>query len=152
MKLKRKCAIAMLIAVEALTLSNAAINAVMVVPMLAPKIKGAAFRSDTIFCATIGTTTEMVIVLERMAAVVTMPQKKDFHAFLKKNRLKRSGDVASKRPEINFRNNKMDVKSNMNANKARRNPFGIIVNRKSTAQPKSVHRPVNELSTGTAEG
>ena len=142
----------MLMAVDALTFNSAAINAVIVVPMFAPKIKGAAFRSDTIFCATIGTTTDIVIVLERIAAVVTIPQKKDFQAFLKKNRLKRSGEVASNNPEINFRNNKIDVKSNMNANNARRNPFGIIVNRKSTAQPKSVHRPVKELSTGTAEG
>ena len=142
----------MLMAVDALTLSNAAMKAVMVVPMFAPKINGAAFRSDIIFCATIGTTTEIVMVLDRIAAVVTIPQKNDFQAFLKKNLLNRSGDVASKSPEINFRNNRMEVKSSMNASNARTNPFGIIFSKKSTAQPKSVQRPVKEVSTGTADG
>src|SRR5688572_4372599 len=142
----------MLMAVDAFTFNNAAINAVIVVPMFAPKINGAAFLSDTIFCATMGTTTEMVIVLDRMAAVVRMPQKNDFQAFLKKNLLNRSGEVANKSPEINFRNNKIDVNSNTNASKASKKPLGIIVNRKSTALPKSVHRAVKEVSTGTTEG
>jgi hypothetical protein len=98
-----------------------------------------------------GTTTEIVIVLDRIAAVVTAPQKNDFQAFLKKNLLKRSGDVASKSPEINFRNNKMEVNKSMNASNPRRNPLGMMVSKKSTAQPKSVQRPVKEDSTGTAE-
>src|SRR5688572_5339860 len=140
---------AMLMAVDAFTLSRAAMNAVMVVPMFAPRIKGAAFFNDTIFCATMGTTTEMVIVLERIAAVVTAPQKNDFHAFLKKNRLNRSGEVASKSPEISFLNNKIEVKSKTNANSAMRNPLGMIVKRKSTARPISVHRAVKEFSTYT---
>ena|SRR5688572_15692485 len=143
---------AMLMAVEAFTFSSAAMKAVMVVPRLAPKIKGAALRSETIFCATIGTTTEMVIVLERMAAVVTMPQKKDFQAFLKKNRLKRSGELASRSPEINFRKSKMDVKRSTNASRASKNPLGIMVRRKSVTGPKSVHRGVKALSVEMVEG
>ena len=64
---------------EVFEFRNAAINAVIVVPIFAPKMKGAACFSLTIFCATIGTTTEVVMVLERMAAVVSKPQIKDFN-------------------------------------------------------------------------
>ena len=142
---------AMLIAVEALTFNNAAINAVIVVPIFAPRIKGAAFFNDTIFCATMGTTTEMVIVLERIAAVVTIPQKKDFHAFLKKKRLNRSGEVASKSPDMIFLNSKIEVKSRANATSARKNPLGSNVNRTSVARPKSVQRVVKDAATGTED-
>ena len=79
MKLKRKWAIAMLIALEVFEFKRAAMNAVMVVPILAPIIKGAACLSVTIFFATIGTTTEVVIVLDRMAAVVRSPHPKDLN-------------------------------------------------------------------------
>ena len=50
----------------------------MVVPIFAPIMNGAACFSVTIFLRTIGTTTEVVMVLERMAAVVSNPQIKDF--------------------------------------------------------------------------
>ena len=69
---------------EVFEFRNAAINAVMVVPIFAPKMKGAACFSLTIFCATIGTTTEVVMVLERMAAVVSKPHDKGFQLTLKK--------------------------------------------------------------------
>ena len=70
---------AILIALEVLEFNVAAIKAVMVVPTFAPIIKGAACFRFAIFLATIGTTTDVVIVLERMAAVVSSPQEKDFN-------------------------------------------------------------------------
>ncbi len=54
-----------------------AINAVMVVPMLAPKINDPACLSRIIFLATKGTTNEVVTVLDRIAAVVSKPQAND---------------------------------------------------------------------------
>ena len=62
----------------AFELNIAAINAVRVVPIFAPKIKGTAFLSLTTFLATNGTTNEVVTELERIAAVVIRPQPKDF--------------------------------------------------------------------------
>ncbi len=69
---------AMLIAPDVFEFNKAAINAVIVVPIFAPIINGAACLRVTIFLATIGTTTDVVIVLERMAAVVSKPHEKDF--------------------------------------------------------------------------
>jgi len=132
-------------------LKNAAIKAVMVVPMLAPNMNGAALRNETIRCATMGTTTEVVIVLERMAAVVIVPQKKDFQAFLKKKRLKRSGELASNSPEISFLNTSMDVNKRINENVASKNPLGIMFTSHSTTGPKIYHFCEKELATGTAE-
>jgi hypothetical protein len=68
-----------------LELKMAAINAVIVVPMLAPSMKGAAFLRLTMPFATKGTTSEVVIVLERIVAVVIRPQPNDLSRFLKKN-------------------------------------------------------------------
>lgn len=129
----------MLMALEEFTLSVAAINAVMVVPMLAPSINGAAFRKVIIFCATIGTTTDVVIVLERMAAVVRRPQKNDFHVFLKKNRLKRSGELAISNREISCLNNTMERNNKPNDNTASTKPLGIIRIKKSTTGVKPDH-------------
>lgn len=143
---------AMLMAPVVFTLKNAAMNAVMVVPMFAPKMNGAALRSETIRWATMGTTTEMVIVLERIAAVVTVPQKKDFHAFLKKKRLKRSGELASSKPEINFLNSKMDAKRRMNESAASRKPFGIRATNPFTTGPNMYHFCENALADGVAFG
>ena len=61
----------------ALELNVLAIKAVMVVPILAPKINAPACLSFIIFFATNGTTKDVVIVLERIAAVVTTPHPKD---------------------------------------------------------------------------
>ena len=69
-------------------------KAVIVVPIFAPNMNGTASRSLTIFFATMGTTMEVVIVLERIVAVVMRPQAKDFMGLLKKNLLKASGDFA----------------------------------------------------------
>ena len=88
---------AMLIPLDVFEFNVAAIKAVMVVPILAPIINGAACFSVAIFFATMGTTTEVVMVLERIAAVVNNPQVKDFNGFLKKKRLKTSGDFAFKK-------------------------------------------------------
>ena len=79
MKLNRKCAMAMLIAPDVFEFNVTAMKAVIVVPMLAPIIKGAACFRLTIFFATIGTTTDVVMVLDRIAAVVTSPQPNDFN-------------------------------------------------------------------------
>ena len=62
-----------------------AINAVMVVPILAPKINALACLSFIIFLAASGTTSEVVTVLDRIAAVITKPQPNDLNGFLKKN-------------------------------------------------------------------
>ncbi len=110
-----------------LPLNSAAINAVMVVPMFAPKINGAAFRNDTMRWATMGTTTEVVMVLERMAAVVIVPQKNDFHPFLKKKRLKRSGELANNKPEISFRNKRMELNSSTNEINASTKPLSMML-------------------------
>lgn len=72
--------------IAAFELKVAAINAVMVVPIFAPKINGTADFSLTTFFATKGTTNEVVTVLDLMAAVVSNPQVNDFSVFLKKNR------------------------------------------------------------------
>ena len=71
--------------IAAFELNIAAIKAVIVVPMLAPSIKGKADFNRITFLATKGTTNDVVTVLERIAAVVNNPQVKDFNEFLKKN-------------------------------------------------------------------
>ncbi len=141
----------MLMAPVVLTLKKAAIKAVIVVPMLAPRIKGAALRSDTIRWATIGTTTEVVIVLDRIAAVVIVPQKKDFQAFLKKKRLKRSGELANNNPEINFLKTRIEVNNKMNDSEASRNPLGITSTSHPTTGPNIYHFCEKELATGAAD-
>ncbi len=75
----------MAILMAALELNEAAINAVTVVPMFAPRMNGTADLSLINFFATNGTTSEVVTVLERMSAVVNKPQPKDFKGILKKN-------------------------------------------------------------------
>ena len=62
MKLKRKCARAILMASG--DLLSAATKAVKVVPMFAPIINGNAFLKDTLSVATNGTIKEVVVVLE----------------------------------------------------------------------------------------
>ena len=64
--------------------------------------------------ATMGTTTDVVMVLERIAAVVSTPQRKDLKRFIKKKRLKASGDFALSRSEISFLNNRIDANSSTN--------------------------------------
>src|SRR5688500_4846603 len=108
----------------------AAINAVIVVPMLAPIMNGAACFRLTIFLATIGTTTDVVIVLERIAAVVSNPHAKDFNWLLKKKRLKPSGDLAIKRLEINFLKMRIEVNNRTSARTVKKNALGICSMRK----------------------
>jgi hypothetical protein len=93
-------------------------------------MNGAACLSLTIFFATIGTTTEVVMVLERIAAVVINPHKKDFNGLLKKNRLNISGFFAFKRSEINLRKIRMEEKSRANAKTAKKNALGIFAIKK----------------------
>jgi hypothetical protein len=90
--LKRKCDTAILIALAEFEFNVAAIKAVIVVPMLAPKIKGAAFFNETMRCATKGTANEVVMVEDRMAAVVVTPQKNAFQFLLKNTFVNFSGD------------------------------------------------------------
>src|SRR4051812_36937219 len=89
----------------------AAMKAVTVVPTLAPIIKGAACFRFTTLLATMGTTTEVVIVLDRIAAVVSNPHEKDFNGLLKKNLLNTSGDFAFRRSEINILKIRIDENS-----------------------------------------
>lgn len=142
----------MLIAPAVFALKNAAINAVMVVPVFAPKMNGAALRNDTMRCATIGTTTDVVMVLERMAAVVMVPQKKDFHAFLKKNRLNRSGELARNNPEISFLKSRMEENSSMNDSAASINPLSMVFTTHATTEPNKYHFCAKECCTTVAEG
>lgn len=107
----------MLPASEVLALNMAAMNAVIVVPMFAPMIKGTACFKVLIFLATIGTTTEVVMVLERIAAVVIKPQKNDFSSLVKKNRLKASGDPAFSKSDRSLRNTRMDATRTENEKK-----------------------------------
>ena len=109
MQLNRKCTIAILRLSELFAYSSAAKNAVTVVPMFAPMMNGAACFSFTIFFATIGTTTEVVIVLDRIAAVVMRPHVKDFNGLLKKNLLKASGNRAFNKFEINLRKMRIEA-------------------------------------------
>lgn len=133
-------------ALEELAFNVAAIIAVTVVPMLAPSINGTAFRRVIIFCATMGTTTEVVMVLERMAAVVTNPQKNDLIVFLKKNLLNFSGELAISNPEISFLNNKIDKNNNPKENRANRNPLGIRLTRKSIIGLNPDHNGVKAVA------
>ncbi len=142
----------MLSPLEVFEFKNAAINAVTVVPILAPKIKGAACLSFTIFCATIGTTTEVVIVLERMAAVVSKPHVKDFNGFLKKNRLKTSGDFAFKRSEINLLKIRMDAKSKATATAARKNGLGMLAIKKLVMGPNPNQKWVTLFPACSGDG
>lgn len=141
-KLNRKCAKAIVMALEELAFNVAAIIAVTVVPMLAPSINGTAFRRVIIFCATMGTTTDVVMVLERMAAVVNNPQKNDLMVFLKKNRLNFSGELAISNPDISFLNSRIDRNNKPKENRAKRNPLGMIFTRKSIIELNPDHKGV----------
>lgn len=121
----------MLMALVELEFTMAAIKAVMVVPMFAPKIKGAAFFMETIRFATRGTTTEVVIVEDRMAAVVVTPQKNALSLFLKNRSLNFSGDRVSSNSEINFLKIRIDKNSKKNERIAKMKPFGMDSTRKS---------------------
>ena len=124
----------MLMAADVLLFKIAAINAVTVVPTLAPIINGAACFSVATFFATIGTTTEVVIVLDRMAAVVSTPHKNDFNGLLKKKRLKTSGDLASSKSEISFRKIRMELNSNATATTVRIKALGTLSTKKEITQ------------------
>ncbi len=80
--LKSKWAIAMLVAVCDLNMTT--INAVIVVPMLAPRMNGIALFNEIFELATNGMTNEVVIELDCIPAVSKVPQKKDLELFLKK--------------------------------------------------------------------
>ena len=151
-KLNRKWTIAMLSPLAVFEFKNAAINAVTVVPMFAPRIKGAACLSFTIFCATIGTTTDVVMVLDRMAAVVNKPQAKDLSGLLKKKRLKTSGDFAFKRSEINLLKIRMDAKSKATAAVVRKNGLGILAIKKLVMELNPNQKWLTLFSTCSGDG
>ena len=120
----------MAILIAALELKVAAMNAVIVVPMLAPKMNGAASFNFTTFFATSGTTNEVVTVLDLMAAVVSNPHPKDFSVLLKKNRWNLSCEPKPRILVITFRKNKIELKSNAIARSAKRKPLLIRLLRK----------------------
>src|SRR5688572_3745391 len=121
----------MLMALDVLEFNVAAINAVIVVPILAPRINGAASFNVAIFLATMGTTTDVVMVLERIAAVVSRPHAKDLSGFVKKKRLNLSGDFAARRSEINLLKIRMEENKSASEIEANKNGLGIFVKRKS---------------------
>lgn len=137
---------------EVFEFNVAAINAVIVVPMFAPIIKGAACFRLTIFFATIGTTTEVVTVLERIAAVVTRPQKKDFNGFLKKKRLNISGDLTSSRLEINLLKIRIEENNNTSEMTIRRKAFEIFFSKKSIIGANPYQKCEIVFSTGFSAG
>jgi hypothetical protein len=69
-------------------------------------------------------------VLERIAAVVTIPHRKDFGALLKKNLLNFCGELAIKIPEIILRNKRIEGNSRANDIIARTNPLWIVSTKK----------------------
>src|SRR6187402_3431498 len=146
MKLNRKCAMAILMA--ALELNEAARKAVMVVPMLAPRINGTADRSFTNFLATSGTTRDVVTVLERMRAVVNNPHPKDLTGILKKNCWNLSGEPTPNKEERTFLKNRIDPNSNAKAITKRINPLSIEVTRKSMTGLKPLPKKEKLLFIG----
>lgn len=139
----------MLIALLLSVYRMAAIKAVMVVPIFAPRIKGAACLKRTIFFATKGTTREVVTVLERITAVRLKPQKKDINWFWKKKYRKRSGNRTNKRFEISLRNKIIEVKSNTKEMTVRTKLLGIARIIKSNTGLEIFH-PVLTLLTVAA--
>lgn len=127
---------AMLIALEVFEFKVAAIKAVTVVPILAPIMNGAACLRLAIFFATIGTTTEVVMVLERIAAVVSSPQLKDLSWFLKKKRLNTSGDLAFSKFEISRLKISIDENNNPRERTAIKKGLGIFASKKSITGEK----------------
>ena len=150
--MNKKCAIAILIALEVFEFNVAAINAVTVVPIFAPMINGAACFRLVIFLATIGTTTEVVIVLERMAAVVIRPHAKDLSWFLKKNRLNTSGDFAFNKFEISLLKIKIDENNKTNEMTAIKNGLGIFANKKSMIGANPNQKWETLFLTGVKDG
>ena len=142
----------MLSPLEVFEYKNAAMKAVIVVPIFAPMMKGAACFSLTIFCATIGTTTEVVMVLDRIAAVVSRPHVKDFNGLLKKKRLKTSGDFAFSRLEISLLKIRMDAKSNASANEARKKGLRTFAIKKSVSGLNPTQKCVTGFSADSGEG
>lgn len=142
----------MLMALEELEFKIAAINAVIVVPMLAPRINGAAFFNETKRCATMGTTTDVVIVEERMAAVVVTPQKKEVNVFLKNSRLNRSGEFPRNKPEISFRKTRIEINNKTNDNSTSINPLPIKFTSTSTSILNPDQEDENVGVTDSCEG
>src|SRR5690606_12212960 len=103
----------MIMASRVVALSDTAIIAVIVVPTFAPIINGPAFLSETIFFATTGTMSDVVIVLERIAAVVVSPQKNDFQ-YPNKWRPSFLGSFTSRRSETSLRKASIDPNNNVN--------------------------------------
>ena len=141
-KLKRKWAMAMLMALL-LEFTIAAMNAVIVVPIFAPIINGAAIRIFTIFFATMGTTIEVVMVLERIAAVVMSPQKKDFISPAKKNLLNVSGDCDFRKFEMSLLKIRIEITRKINDSITSTTPFEIFATIKSVAKLNGVHAEPN---------
>jgi len=81
--LNNRCAVAMLIAASFLKI--AAIKAVIVVPIFAPKINGNASLALMRPIATTGTNKEVVTELDCIDAVSNTPHKNDLNLFLKIN-------------------------------------------------------------------
>ncbi len=122
---------AILIALVVFEFNVAAIKAVTVVPIFAPMMNGAACFRLAIFFATMGTTTEVVMVLDRIAAVVRSPQAKDLNWFLKKNRLNTSGDFAFNKFEISLLKISIDENNKASESIAMKNGLGIFASKKS---------------------
>jgi hypothetical protein len=91
-----------------------------------------------------GTTTEVVIVLDRIAPVVIIPQKKDFPGFLKKKRLNRSGELAKSIPEISLLKRRIEENNKINDVRTSTNPFEIVLTKKSIIELNPDH-PVENV-------
>ena len=114
-KLKVRCTKAMIRVSLARAYKRTAMNAVTVVPIFAPRMNGAAFLRETKFFATIGTTNEVVMVLDLIAPVSTTPHVKDFSGLSKKNLPKDSGCLTFSAFETIRRNKSIDRNNNPTA-------------------------------------
>src|SRR5262245_10499392 len=104
--------------------------------MFAPRINGTASSSFTTFLATIGTTSEVVTELERMAAVVSIPQPKDFSGLWKKNLWNLSGDPKPRRFVSTSRKKRIDPKRSANESTMSTKPLPIVVTSQDVNVPK----------------
>src|SRR5690606_19230894 len=115
----------------------AAMKAVMVVPMFAPRINGTTSRNETTFFAAIGTTSEVVTVLDRIAAVVTSPQKNDLNGLTNTSLLNVSCNRLVRRLVMSLLKTMIEMKRSPKDRVTRRNTLAMLPTRKSITGPKT---------------
>ncbi len=118
------------------------------VPMLAPRMNGTTPFSLTNFLATRGTTNDVVIVLDLIAAVINSPQPKDWIGLLKKYRFTRSCVRNPSKLEITRLKRSIDPKSMEKERMMRTSPLPISSTSRVIIAPRTEPRkdtPAAEL-------